>query len=141
MQAEEAAPVVSMECVPYPTEGGLCQDALQNALFSLECDMGESPLVLRGDQETNARQQIPLLDQSSPECREAVIPLLCWHLFGLCNSSGVSIQPTSGQCKEVRDTLCSTEWQAATAFGLDLPDCDSFPEEQALCDAPELISE
>ena len=120
-----------LSAVPYPTKTGLCQSALEDILLSMNCESGESPLVLR-DNEENAGLLIPaLLSQSpSPECREAVIPFLCLHLFGLCDSSGVSIQPTSGQCRNVRDNLCSAEWQAATT-AFDLPDCDSFPEEQA----------
>ena len=141
MQVVETSPAISMECVPYPTEGGLCQAALENTLDSLNCDSGASPLVLHGDQELSARQLIPFLDQSPPQCREAAIPLLCLHLFGLCNSSGVSIEPTSGQCRDVRDSLCRVEWQTATSLGFDLPDCDSFPEEQAFCDLSEQISE
>ncbi len=129
--------VSSMECssvIPYPTEGGLCQSVLEDTLLSMNCEPGESPLVLRDD-ETNARLLIPALRQSpSPECRAAAIPLLCMHLFGLCDSSGVSVQPTSGQCRNIRDNLCSVEWQTAISFGLNLPDCDSFPpDNQVSC--------
>ena len=86
------------------------------------------------DQEMNARLLVPALNQSpSPECQAAAIPLLCLHLFGLCDSSGVSLQPTSGQCRRVRDELCIAEWQTALMFGLDLPNCDSFPDEPVSC--------
>ncbi len=126
----------STECssaILYPMEGGQCQSALQNTLRSMNCDTGESPLVLR-DNEAKAGLLIPALRQSSSaECREAAISLLCTHLFGLCDSSGVSIQPTSGQCRNIRDNLCSAEWQQAMLGGLDLPDCDSFLDEQASC--------
>ena len=123
-----------MECVsavPYPTQGGVCQDVLED--ISVECDIGEMPLVLR-DNEATARLLIPALMQSpSSECVSAAVPLLCLHLFGLCGSSGVSIQPTSGQCRNVRDNLCSAEWQVAVMSGFDLPDCEIFPEEQVSC--------
>ena len=135
MQVEEVTST-NTEClaaVPYPTDDGVCQTVLEDVLLSLNCDSGGSPLVLR-DQETNARLLIPALNQSpSLECREAAIPLLCLHLFGLCDSSGVSLQPTSGQCRRVRDELCIEEWQSALSAGADLPDCDNLPEEQASC--------
>ena len=119
--------------MPYPTEGGLCQSVLEDTLLSMNCDIEDSPLVLR-DAETNARLLIPAVGQSpSPECRAAAIPFLCLHLFGLCDGSGVSIQPTSGQCRNIRDDLCRVEWQAAMSFGFDLPDCDSLPNQQASC--------
>ena len=125
-----------MECssaVPYPAEGGVCQSSLRETLMSANCKTGESLLVLRDD-EMNAGLLIPALMRSpSPECRAAAIPLLCIYLFGLCSSSGVSIQPTSGQCRTIKDDLCSKEWAAALGFGLDLPNCDGFPEEQASC--------
>ena len=100
----------------------------------MNCDSGETPLVLR-DEESTASQltnNLGLLNPS-PQCEEAVIPFLCLFLFGLCDSSGVSIQPTSGQCEALRDGVCSTEWSTALAFGVDLPDCGIFPLEQASC--------
>ena len=140
LQVEETIPgsnsniTECLSAVPYPTEGGLCQAVLEDTLLSVNCDSGGTPLVLR-DQETSARLLISALNQlsPSPECITEVIPLLCVHLFGLCDSSGVSIQPTSGQCQNVRDNLCSLEWQTAVSLMLDLPDCDSFPEEQVSC--------
>ena len=116
-------------------DGGMCQSALEDVLLSMNSDARESHLVLRNE-ETNARLLISALNQiSSPECRVAAIPFLCMHLFGLCDSSGVSIQPTSGQCRNIRDNICRVEWQTAVAYGLDFPDCNSFPEEQASCHA------
>ena len=133
MEANRTTTSACSSAVPYPTEDGLCQSVLEDTLLSMNCDTEESPLVLHDD-ETNARLLIPAVGRSpSPECRAAAVPLLCLHLFGLCDSSGVSIQPTSGQCRNVRDNLCRVEWQAAMGFGFDLPDCDSFPDEQTSC--------
>ena len=119
--------------IPYPTEGGQCQAILKDAILSMNCDSEGAPLVLR-DEEVNARVLIALLNQNpETECREVALPLLCMDLFGLCDSSGVSIQPTSSQCKNVRDNVCRLEWEAALALGFDLPDCESFNEEQEPC--------
>ncbi len=100
----------------------------------MECDSGGTPLVLR-DEESTARQLTAGFSflNPSPECEEEVVPFLCLFLFGLCDSSGVSLQPTSGQCEHLRDGVCSTEWSTALSIGVDLPDCNSFPAEQASC--------
>ena len=86
------------------------------------------------DEEDTASQLLPLLNLLRPSaaCTEAVVPFLCVFLFGLCDSSGVSIQPTSVQCEQIRDVLCPDQWRQA-ALVVDLPDCSSFPTEQAEC--------
>ena len=86
------------------------------------------------DEEDTASQLLPLLNLLRPSaaCTEAVVPFLCVFLFGLCDSSGVSIQPTSVQCEQIRDVLCPDQWRQA-ALVVDLPDCSIFPAEQASC--------
>ena len=118
----------------YPTPDGICQTELEEVLFSMSCDSERVPLVLRNE-ESAARGLISSLEflRPSDECREAVTSFLCLDLFGLCDSSGVSLQPTSGQCEDVRDRACRTEWATALSLGVDLPDCESFPSEQAPC--------
>ena len=130
--------IVDTNCslaMPYPTTGGVCQVELEDILCSMNCDSGEAPLVLEHDQESTARQLIANLRflNPSPQCEEAVTPFLCLFLLGLCDSSGVSIEPTSGQCEELRDGVCSTEWSTAQAIGMDLPDCGILPTEQSTC--------
>ena len=128
-------PSVNIGCSTATPYGGVCQAELENILFSMNCDSGEAPLVQQHNQESTASQLIANLRflTPSPQCEEAVIPFLCLFLFGLCDGSGVSIQPTSGQCEELRDDVCSTEWSTALAFGVDLPDCEIFPLEQSTC--------
>ena len=144
MQNEGSIPDSStIKCsaaIPYPTESGQCQAILEDVLLSMNCNSEGSPLVLR-DEEVNARLLITALNQSpNPECTKEALPLLCMDLFGLCDSSGVSIQPTSSQCKNVRDNVCRLEWEAALALGFELPDCESFPEEQEPCTENEINS-
>ena len=131
---------LEVECFPYPTttsgSSGVCQTELTDTLLSLNCDTGETPLVLR-DAEASATppsQLLPLLQflNPSPACSEAVVPFLCVFLFGLCDSSGVSIQPTSTQCEHIRDVLCPDEWTQAAGL-TELPDCSIFPAEQDFC--------
>ena len=120
--------------MPYPTPGGVCQAELENYLLSMNCEVGDTPLVLN-DGESVAVELVLALDNflsPSPECREAVVPFLCLFLFGLCDTSGLSLQPTSAQCLDIRDRLCVEEWRLA-AMLQDLPDCESLPSEQVLC--------
>ena len=119
--------------MPYPTPGGVCQAELENYLLSMNYEVGDTPLVLN-DGESVAVELVLALDNflsPSPECREAVVPFLCLFLFGLCDTSGLSLQPTSAQCLD-RDRLCEEEWRLAAVLQ-DLPDCESLPSEQVLC--------
>ena len=70
---------------------------------------------------------------ASAECKEKAIPFLCLHLFGLCVESGVSIQPTAGQCEEIRDITCQEEWGIIEQLDVDLPDCEMFPTDASSC--------
>lgn len=122
-----------MSAFSYPTTGGVCQEALKESLQSQNCHSEGTPLVLR-DSEVMGQQLISALELfASQECRDVGIPLLCMYLFGVCSSSGVSLQPTSSQCKSARDDLCNDAWVLAQGFGADLPDCDNFPVEQVSC--------
>ncbi len=47
------------------------------------------------------------------------------------------IQPTVGQCEELRDSLCRNEWESALSFGIALPNCNQFPVNQATCAQPD----
>ncbi len=124
---------------PYAMRDGVCQAPLTSLLLSVNCapDSDGNILVLQNEEST-ASQLISGLEflQPSDACREAVVPFLCLSIFGLCSESGVSIQPTSGRCEEIRDVLCQREWTAAVSFGLSLPDCNDFLIESASCPAP-----
>ena len=73
--------------------------------------------------------------KASDECRSKAIPLLCLYLFGLCGESGIFIQPTRGECEEVRDETCQQEWNIVEALDVDLPDCTMLPREASFCPA------
>ena len=115
----------------------ICENSLVDVLSSMNCDpdLGGSILVQQNDEST-ASQILFGLDNflnPSPECRELVVPFLCLYLFGLCDMSGIFIQPTIGQCEEIRDVVCHTEWATALRFNIDLPDCGIFPTESPSC--------
>ena len=76
----------------------------------------------------------------SDECRRAVVPLLCFYSFGLCGTYNVDYRPTAAECREVRDSICQSEWQAAEKFlelsgrQFLLPDCSSLSDKGLQCD-------
>ena len=103
--------------------------------MNCDTDIGGNILVQQNDEST-ASQILFGLDnfiKPSPECRELVVPFLCLYQFGLCDTSGIFIQPTIGQCEEIRDVVCRTEWATALGYGIDLPNCEIFPMESPSC--------
>ena len=123
---------------PYTVTNGICQTPLTSILLSMNCVLDrEGNILVLQNEESTASELISGLEflQPSDACRKAVVPFFCLYLFGLCDESGVSIQPTSGQCKEIRDVLCSREWATAVSFEFPLPDCNIFPDESAACSA------
>ena len=94
------------------------------------------------DQEVLERQAVLLLNGllspligASPECQEAVPPLLCLYLFRLCDSNGALYQPSSVDCVTISTVVCETEWMIATdILGQEnLPQCESLPMTSLLC--------
>lgn len=123
---------------PYPVQASsICRVTLVDFISTkMNCNPTGTPLILR-DGSSSAQVLLFGLDiqQSSDKCRKAVIPFMCLHLFGLCDSSGVSFQPTMQQCLDVRDELCAAEWELALSLNFDLPDCGGLPKEQFFCPA------
>ena len=72
----------------------------------------------------------------STQCKEEVLPFLCVHLLSICSDSGEPLQPSRSQCENIRDNVCSREWQEALTFKIDLPTCSSLPESSSYCDHP-----
>ena len=103
----------------------------------MNCDTDlEGNILVKQNDESTASQILLGLDnfiKPTPECRELVVPFLCLYQFGLCDMSGIFIQPTIAQCEEIRDVVCRTEWATALRFGIDLPDCGIFPMESPSC--------
>ena len=115
----------------------VCLDMLVGILQSKDCDIDpEEGVLVQRNQESTANQLVSGLGliKPSPECQRVALPFFCLYLFGLCDkSSGISIRPTIGQCEEIRDVICPTEWATALRFGFNLPDCKIFPMESQSC--------
>ena len=93
-------------------------------------------LVVRNEEATATQLINELISiGSSVECRSKAIPFVCQHLFGLCGGLGVFIQPTSNQCKEIREVICQQEWVNIEKHSMDLQDCAMFPSETSSCPA------
>ena len=124
-------------CPTTLIQNSVCEKSLVDILSSMNCDtdLGEGILVQQNDESTASQILFGLNNflNPSPECRELVVPFLCLYQFGLCGMSGIFIQPTIGQCEEIRDVVCRTEWATALRFGINLPDCGIFPTESPSC--------
>ena len=123
-------------CSTTLIQNSVCKNSLVDILSSMNCDtdLRGSILVQQNDESTASRIVFGLnIINPSPECRELVVPFLCLYLFGLCDMSGIFIQPTIGQCEEIRDVVCRTEWVTALRLGIDLPDCENFRMESQSC--------
>jgi len=91
-------------------------------------------LTLNGTPEADIINFISILEQSTlitDKCRDAVLPFLCQYAFPPCdvNSSNVSFI-SQGQCSNIRDTVCSFEWNAISILSPSavslLPNCEDF---------------
>ena len=127
---------VCSRTLQYDSSNEVCSVELYEALAASNCleDIGEPILVLNNAINT-AGQLFSGLDLlgASDICKTEVIPFLCIHLFGLCSSSSVNIQPTKSQCEQIRESTCQNEWERALQIGIDLPDCGLFPLETTQC--------
>ena len=97
----------------------------------------EGYILVIQNEENKAPQQINGLTSlgASAECLRKAGPFLCLHIFGLCGVPGATIQPTSRQCEEIRDTTCRQEWMFIDKLDIGLPDCEIFPAESLSCPA------
>ena len=87
------------------------------------------------DQEAGERDAMKLVNglsflNSSPQCREAIMPFLCLYIFTLCDSSNNLRTTLREDCLELRDNICAEEWSQAVGFlgpGV-LPLCEDLPD-------------
>lgn len=122
-----------------------CHTELMNALSQSNClhEPGQPISITRGDRSQLANQFLQGLTAfgASSSCITEASSFVCLFAYGLCSSTGVYIQPTSSQCEELRDSLCSSEWVAAINFGIDLPDCNDFPSTLDYCSQSEEMND
>ena len=112
-------------CVEY---SGICAEHLKHktSLFTL---------TLSGISKNDANTFVENLNQYSAvirkQCHDAVIPFLCQYAFPPCDVSSGNVSVISKtQCTNIRDVLCSVEWNLATKISSSaailLPNCENF---------------
>ena len=115
-------------CVEY---SGICAEHLKQlynktSLFTL---------TLNGISKNDVNTFVEYLNQYSSvirkQCRDAVMPFLCQYAFPPCDSSSGNISVISKtQCANIRDVLCSVEWNLAikisSSAAILLPNCENF---------------
>ena len=117
-------------CVEY---SGICTEHLKhlgsnNSLFTL---------TLNGISKDDVSTFADFLNEYSAlirkQCLDVVMPFLCQYVFPPCDVSGGNMHIISKtQCTNIRDALCSVEWNVAmrTPVGAALlPNCDSFNDD------------
>ena len=123
-----AAPVAYMESV--------CQEELKSikdCLFSNGGGDSVHPLVATDSNLESARTILSYINDDSsglvsPACAAEVKPFLCLYFFGLCDTTeGVSYQPSASHCRDLRDSVCASEWEAVTILGQFRPDIPTLP--------------
>lgn len=68
----------------------------------------------------------------NPNCFEYLEPISCLYLFPLCNKNKKKVGLSFKQCEYAKRNICKTEWEQAESFGIDLPQCDIFPDTHPL---------
>ena len=118
------------DCVRY---SGICADHLKqlgnnNSLFTL---------TPKGISKDDIGTFVDYLNEYSAflrkQCLDAVMPFLCQYAFPPCDVNGGNVQIISKtQCTNIRDALCSVEWNLAMrtpAGAALLPKCESFNDD------------
>ena len=117
-------------CVQY---SGICSEYLKylytnNSLYTL---------TLNGISKNDVSTFVDYLNEFSAflrkQCLDAVMPFLCQYAFPPCDVNGGNVQIISKtQCTNIRDALCSVEWNLAMrtpAGAALLPNCESFNDD------------
>ena len=71
----------------------------------------------------------------TPECSEEILPFLCLHAFGLCDTGGNHHTVPREDCIRLRDDICSSEFSAALSLlpPGSLPVCEDLLDETKEC--------
>ena len=98
-------------------------------------------VTLNGISEAGVISFMSTLEQYSglvrEECHDAVLPFLCQYVFPPCNVSSGNVSIISHtQCSNIRDAVCSVEWNIASKLSPSaaslLPNCENFNDDDNL---------
>ena len=122
-------------CVEY---SGMCAEHLKQ--LDSKNNYSLYTLTLNGVSKDDVSTFVDYLNQNSAfirkQCRDVVMPFLCQYVFPPCNVSGGNVSIISKtQCANIRDALCSVEWNVAirtspSAASL-LPNCENFNDDES----------
>ena len=124
--------------------GAVCREYLQAQQVCLT-GVGDDYIFIpmrepQQELETQAMQFLADLQLLTPSenCSEAIVPFICFSIFGLCDSSTRELcLPSLNDCNVLMNT-CGPEFQRATTLIanfsiLQVPPCDSFPNSTLIC--------
>ena len=111
------------QCVEY---NSVCADYL----LQLVDETSLFTLTLNGPSEDDITSFIDIITQyASKQCQDAALPFLCQYIFPPCDVSSGSVNFISQtQCINIRDAVCSFEWNLVmnTPSASLLPNCENF---------------
>ncbi len=121
--------------------GAVCREHLQ---AQQECltGVGDSDILIpvrepQQELETQAMQLLAGLQLLTPSdnCSEAIVPFICFSIFGFCDNSTRELHlPSLEDCNALMNT-CAPEFQRAMPLiaTLQVPPCESFPNITLMC--------
>ena len=131
-------------CTPVVYTGAVCREYLQAQQACLT-GVGDDDIFIpmrepQQELETQAMQFLAGLQLLTPNenCSEAIVPFICFSIFGLCDSSTRELYlPPLKDCNVLMNT-CGPEFQRAMTLianypTLHVPRCDSFPNITVIC--------
>ena len=108
-------------------------DICAHYLSQLVDETSLSTLSLNGISDDDINAFIGTIIQfASKPCQDAALPLLCQYIFPPCNvSSGDVNYISQAECVNVRDAVCSFEWNVVmnTPSASLLPNCEDFDDD------------
>ena len=124
--------------------GAVCREFLQAQQVCLT-GVGDNDVFIpmrepQQELETQAMQFLAGLQLLTPSeiCSEAIVPFICFSIFGLCDSSTRELYlPSLKDCNVLMNT-CAPEFQRAMPLianfpTLQVPSCDLFPNITLTC--------
>ena len=114
--------------------GSVCRETLRSCLTPGVSDIYVSSSINQEEVENTARVLTDGLEQirASDRCKEAAMPFLCLHLFGLCDGNSTTANKLSAStCLHISTEVCTKEWQISSAL-VPLPVCTELPDRAPL---------
>ena len=131
-------------CTPVVYTGAVCREYLQAQQVCLT-GVGDNDIFIpmrepQQELETQAMQFLADLQLLTPSenCSEAIVPFICFSIFGLCNSCTRELYLPSLKDCNVLMNMCGPEFELAMSLNtifstLQVPRCDLFLNSTLIC--------